>query len=138
MPAQRIRIEASQGVFRHEDRLPVQFIVVPPVVELFLDAAANLEAQIRRHGHVACIEQAVDVAPKQKSVRCLMFAAIAVRANMCGFERWQGSLMRDSAAPIVDVRDENPERALPEARPDELRLAETCVCTGRAEEVRPL
>src|SRR4051794_25435588 len=42
VPAQRLGIRASQGVLRREDRLPVQFVVVPPVVELLLDAAAYL------------------------------------------------------------------------------------------------
>src|SRR4051812_43562840 len=46
--------------------------------------------------------------------------------------------MRDRAPPIVDVCNKNPERALPKARPDELRLAETCLRFGETGKTWPI
>src|SRR6266404_993362 len=106
------------------------------VVELFLDPAAYLEVQIGRDGHVACIEQAVDVPPKQEPVSCLMFAAIAIRANMCRLQGGERPLLGDSAPSLIQVRHEHPKRALPESRPNELRLPEPCLWFGHAGEVR--
>jgi hypothetical protein len=78
------------------------------------------------------------VAPKQEPVSSLVFAPVAIGPDMRGFERRQGPLMRDRAAPTVDVRHEHLERALPKARPDELRLAEPCLCFGHAGETWPV
>jgi hypothetical protein len=46
VPSQRIWIGTSQGVLGREDRVSMQFVIVPPVVELLLDAAAHFESQI--------------------------------------------------------------------------------------------
>jgi hypothetical protein len=97
MPAQRVGVGAPHGVRRGKDGIPVQLVIVPPVFKLLLDASAHFETQIGRDGHITRIEQAMDVTPKQESVSGLMFAAIAVGANMRGFERWQSSLARDCA-----------------------------------------
>jgi hypothetical protein len=45
-------------------------------------------------------------------------------------------LLCDSAPPLIQVRDEHPECALSKSRPDELRLAEPCLCFGHAGEAR--
>ena len=71
----------AQGVGWRGDRLAVQFVVMPPVLELFLDTAAHLEAQIGRDGDVARIEQAMNVAPKQEPIARVMFAAVAIASG---------------------------------------------------------
>ena len=86
VPAQRLWIGAAQIVGWREDRLAVMLVVVPPVVELLLDAAAHFEAKVGRDGYIARIEQAVDVAPKQETVSGLVFAAVAIGPDMRGFE----------------------------------------------------
>ena len=85
VPAQCLGIRASRYVLRREDRPPVQFIVVPAVIELLLDAAAHFEAKIGRDGDIARIEQAMDVAPKQESIGPRL-AAVAVGTDMRRFE----------------------------------------------------
>lgn len=50
----------------------MQGIVVPPVLKLFFDAAAHLELEIGRHGHIARVEQTMDVAAKEDAVRCVV------------------------------------------------------------------
>ena len=44
------------------DSLTVKRTVMPAVLELLLDAATDLEFEIRRHRNIASVEQAVDVA----------------------------------------------------------------------------
>jgi hypothetical protein len=73
--------ERAQGVGWRGDRLAVQFVVMPPVLELFLDTAGHLEAQIGRDGDVARIEQAMNVAPKQEPIARVMFAAVAIASG---------------------------------------------------------
>jgi hypothetical protein len=82
VPAQGLGIGAPHDIRRRKDRPPVQFIVVLSVVELLLDPAAHLEAKIGRNRHITCIEEAVDIAPKQKPVPRLMLAAVAIGAYM--------------------------------------------------------
>ena len=138
MPAQRVGVSAPPRIRRGKDGIPVQLVIVPPVFELLLDASAHFETLIRRDGHIARIKQAMDVTPKQESVSGLMFAAIAVGANMRGFERGQSSLVCDCATSILDISYEHPERSLAESRLDELRLTEPCPCFGHPGDVRPV
>ncbi len=68
----------------------------------------------------------------------LVCAAIAIGADMRGFERRKGSLPCDRATAIVGVSDKHPERSLPEAWPYELRLAEPRLGFGHSGEVWPI
>jgi len=63
----------------------VKRVVIPAVLELFLDATADLKMETRRHGHITGIEQAVDVASQQESVPRLVFTAVAIGTNMRSF-----------------------------------------------------
>jgi hypothetical protein len=60
----------------------VQSVVVVSVLELLLDPAADLEPHLRRHRDIAAIEEAVNVAPEQKSVRDVMRAALGIGVNV--------------------------------------------------------
>ena len=98
---QRLGIGALADILgRASILLTVQRVVVPAVVELLLDAPADLEPQIGRHRHIAGVEQAVDVAPKQKAVSRLVLAAIAIGTDMRSLESRQRPLLRDRAAPM--------------------------------------
>lgn len=88
---------------RNANLLTLQGVVVLAVVEFFPNASANLKVKVRRHRHIAGIEQAVDVTPQQEPVTCLVFTTITIRPDMRSFESRQGPLLRDSAAPMVDV-----------------------------------
>jgi hypothetical protein len=68
VPSQGFGVGATTYIGRGIYLVTMKRVVVPPVVELLLDAPAHLEAQIGRDGHIARIEQAVDVAPKQEAV----------------------------------------------------------------------
>jgi hypothetical protein len=107
MPSQSSGIGMLPHLFWHANPLTVKRIVVPPVIELLLDAAANLEMETGRHRYVAGVEEAVDVAPQQKSVLWLMLAAVAIRANMSSFESRQRALLSDRAASPVDIRHQH-------------------------------
>ena len=72
------------GLIWNGDPLSVKGVVVPTVVELLTNTPADLEVQIGCHCHISRVKQAVDVAAQEKPIRCLMFAAVAVGANMCG------------------------------------------------------
>jgi hypothetical protein len=52
-----------------------------------------------------------------------MAATVAIRADMRGFQRRKSPLLRDRAAPLVNVRHQHAERSLSEPWSDEMRLA---------------
>jgi hypothetical protein len=60
-----------------------------PVLELLLDSAAHFEAEVGRNRHIARIEKAMNVAPKQNPVSCLMCAAGTVGSDVSGIEGWK-------------------------------------------------
>ena len=63
MPFQSAGVGAMPRVVGHLDALSVKGIVVHAVVELFLDPAADLEAELRCDCDVPCIKQTVDIPP---------------------------------------------------------------------------
>ena len=86
MPSQRVGVGAVYGLAWSVDGLSVQGIVVLAVFELSLDALADLKVKVGRHSHVAGVEEAVDVSAQQQAVAGLMRAAVAVGADMGGFQ----------------------------------------------------
>ena len=63
LPGQGTRIGTLTNRLWNDDPLSVKGVVVLAVFELFTNASADLEVQIGRHRHIACVKQAVDVAP---------------------------------------------------------------------------
>lgn len=63
------------------------------IVEIGLEAMAHLKTVILGHGHIAQIEQPMDVRPQQKAVGGIMFAAITIGSDMRGIENWQRLLV---------------------------------------------
>jgi hypothetical protein len=55
---------------------------------------------------------------------------------MSGLKRRQGSLLRDRAAPPVNVGHQHAERTLTKAGPNKMRLAETRTGLGHTEKLR--
>ena len=94
-----------------------------PVVEFFLDPTTNFKSQIGRDRHIASIEQAVDISPKQQTVSGFVLAAVTIGADMRGFERRQRPFLCNRAAAAVGVGHEHAESPLPEARSDQLWLS---------------
>src|SRR5277367_4929250 len=106
--------------------MTMERVVVPSIVELFPDAPADFEAQVWGHCYVAGVEQAMNVATQEKSVGCLVRAAVTIGTDMGSLQGWQCPLLGDRAAPPVNVGDQDPERPLSEAGMNEVRLAEAC------------
>lgn len=92
VPRQRLPVRLPQYIIRRLNGPTVQRVVVPAVLELLLDPPADLEPQLRRHGDVAAIEEAVDVAPEQQAIRDLVHATFGVGADMRSVERGEGAL----------------------------------------------
>src|SRR5262249_6858399 len=78
MPAQCSRVGPLLRPRGYADRLSVQGVVMPTIFELLLDAAAGLEMQVRSHGHISCIEEAMEVAPEKQAVVCIVASAVAI------------------------------------------------------------
>jgi hypothetical protein len=57
-------------------------VVVASVFEFIADPAAYLETASWRDGHVASIEQAVDITTEQEPIPRFMFTAIGIWPNM--------------------------------------------------------
>lgn len=58
------------GVTGQPHFLAVQGVIFPPVLKLFTDSAADNDASILRvNGHVADVEQTMEVRPQQEPIR---------------------------------------------------------------------
>ena len=55
----------------------------------------------------------MNVAPQEKSIPCLVRAAIAIGTNMRSLQGRQRPLLGDRAAPPIDIRDKHPECPCP-------------------------
>ena len=77
----------------------VKGIVASPVGEVLSEAAAHLESEIGTDGHVAFVEQPMEIGAQQQAVGHLMGALLRVGADMSGFERWQGVLVTAHVRP---------------------------------------
>jgi hypothetical protein len=68
VPGQADRIGTLLDPSRQLDLPTVERVVVTPVLELFANAPTDLEVKAGRHGHIASIEQAVNVASQEEAV----------------------------------------------------------------------
>src|SRR5262245_41550375 len=68
-----------------------------------------------RHGYIASVEQAVDVATKKQPVDRFVFAVICKRANMRRVQCRKSSLACNGATPGIVISDNDTKSALPEA-----------------------
>jgi hypothetical protein len=57
---------------------------MPSVLELFFNPPADYETVVLRDGHRAPIEEAVDVAAQQQSIRDLVIAAFRIGSDVRG------------------------------------------------------
>jgi hypothetical protein len=72
MPSQRARIRLMLHPRRRHDLLPMQRIIMPPVLEFLPYLTADFKAQVGRHRDGAGIKQAVNVTPQQEAIFRLM------------------------------------------------------------------
>ena len=68
MPSQRHAIRNAPWIVGRRNSETVKLVILPPVLELLLDAAAHLEVERRRDRHIAGVEQAVNVASQQYAI----------------------------------------------------------------------
>ena len=100
MPLQRRPIRPPHRVRRRDDLLPVQLVVVPAVLELLADAAADFEAEVGGDGDVAGVEEAVDVAAQEEAVAGFVYvirgSPMLVQAYILYFGLAQFEAVRES------------------------------------------
>ena len=68
MPLQMLPPRPMLGAPRNPQLRAAEIVVVLPVVEVRVDVVAYLELVVRRDGHVAGIEQLVDIGAQQQPV----------------------------------------------------------------------
>jgi len=118
MPPQSLHRRPVPHPLRQPDGRPVQRVVIPSVLELLLDAAADFEAVLGRDRDVPRIEQLVDVGPEEDAVIPGVNLDVVKLADVRRFERRECALAGHGAPAPVTIEDGDPEAALPEARPD--------------------
>jgi len=95
------------------------------VVEFVVEGRADLEAIIRRNGHITAVEKTVDVGAQQESVWKFIWAAFLEWFDVGGIEGGEGVFARYGAS-VVGVLDGSPEKALPESGVDQIAFAVSC------------
>jgi hypothetical protein len=125
VPGQDTRVRTLTFLVRSRYPLTMKGIIVPAVLELFPYPPADFEVKVGRNGHIAGVEQAMDVATQEEPVGRLVIATDTVGADMSGLQGRQRPLLRHCAAATIDIRHENAEGPLPQAWLDELRLSDS-------------
>ncbi len=92
--------------------MALQRVVLAPVFELFPNATADLETEVRGDGHIPRVEKTVNVPAKQDPIARIMAAAFGIRPYMCGVEGRQGALTGHGASTVIKIGYEYPERPL--------------------------
>lgn len=83
----------------------MKVIIYGTVVKLIADLRADQKLQPRRHGNVALIEKAVEVAPHQNPVPDFMTLRLMEWADVRSVKGGQRPIAGYSAAPLVRVHD---------------------------------
>ena len=75
---------------RHSHLVTVQSVVVAAILEILANAAAHLEMELARDGHVAPVEEGVKVAAKEEAVVDAVLSTVGVGADVCRlqYRRW--------------------------------------------------
>ncbi len=105
-----VRVVARMA--REVNRPIAERLVGPPVLEDLLDLAADPEDVVRRDGHVAVIEEPVNIGPEQDPVRDPMLAAPGVPLDVRRLQGGQRVLAGDRAGAPVGILHGDPEGAL--------------------------
>src|SRR5215208_6578252 len=92
--------------------LSVKAVVWFPVEPLLLDSRAYLDAQFRRDGNEADVEEFVEVRSKEHAVRNLVYTALSERPDVRCFEDGECAFARDRTTTLIRVRDHHPEGTL--------------------------
>ena len=100
-------------------------VVVAPVFEFVAYSAAHLEMVGWCHGHIASVEQAVDVTAKKQPIARFMLALLGIRANMRSVQCGKSSLPRNCATAGIAISDNDAKSALPEAGANQRGFAPT-------------
>ena len=106
-----------------EDLAIVQLIVDAPVLPVVLQPATDPEPVIRGNGHVAPVEEGVDVRAEQQAVADVMYAALRHRPDVGGLEHRECLLPAYSTVPLIGIGDGDPKSTLAETRAVEHLLA---------------
>ena len=101
-----------------------------PVVEVRVDVVAYLELVVRGDGHVAGVEQLVDVGSQEQAVPDVVLWLFLEGPDVSRLERRKRLLARYGALPAVDVGDDGPEDPLPDPGLHGDRIA---VAAGKVE-----
>lgn len=78
----------------------------------------------------------MEIRTQQETVRYFMWALETIRLDMCGLEYGQRVLLSDRATSPVRISDSDSERALSEARPDEMGDSVASVALAELEDER--
>ena len=102
-----LQVFPSGPVFRalgNPQLRPVELVVVLPVVEVRVDVVAHLEVVVRRDGHIAGIEQLVDIGSQQQPVLDIVPRRFTERTDVSRLERRKRLLARYSGLPSLNSR----------------------------------
>src|SRR5262249_9474101 len=105
-----LRFPACYRSWRY--RMTIECIIVTSILELLLDFSTYAKLHVRRHGHIARIEEGMNVATHKQAIFRLMRSPFRIWPDMCCFERGQRSLPGNCALPFVGVGHHETKRAL--------------------------
>ena len=112
MPTKQTWIRPLSGIAWEDQRGAGQFVVIPPIFEIFPDSAADFEAEARIDRDISPIEKRVDIRTEKDAVIDFVLPAFPIRPDMSGFEHGQRLLSGYGAFLGVGIRHHNPESAL--------------------------
>ena len=105
------------------ERLTIDRVVVPTVLEFVVDAPADPDVEIEGYREITLVEEVVQIRSQKDAIANKMRSLFGIGLNMACFERRQRSLAGHCTAAIVGIGDKNAKGPLAETGPKYLRLA---------------
>jgi len=103
------------------DRLSVQWVIRAAILKVILESSADEKAHVAVHSDVALVEEAMNVAPQQQTVRDVVVPIAGEGFDVGGFERGQGVLLRHRARSSIGRDDLGTKDPLAESRLNQCR-----------------
>ena len=94
--------------------LSFELVVVLAVVEVSFESPTDPHTMVRSDRDVPAIEQRMDVGSEQEPVAETMTTPVRDRPDVRGLQYRQGLLLRDRAATLIRIGDQDAERPLPQ------------------------
>jgi hypothetical protein len=104
VPFNRCTRRPRLSIARRSDKLALHGVIVSPVLEIGLQALADLQPTIIADHDVSLVEWPMNIRAEKQSIRHVVLASFLVRTDVSGIEDRKGAFSGHSASMLIDRR----------------------------------